>query len=228
MLYKTVFAAIIVVSTAFLACVPDAMAQSRVWHIGWLDPSAPPTTKNPSRNLEVFHERLQGLGYVDGKNYIIEARFADTDMSRLPALAKELVELPVDIIVTIGTPTVRAVKDATATVPIVMAGSSDPVENGLIASLSRPGGNITGVTRTPGPGLTGKGLQLFKEAAPTISRVAVLHHNGGAEELRSLGESLRLVILPHNIAEVQSQSEYELILSEILDEKADALFVLPE
>ena len=132
--YRTVLAAIFVVIIALLACVPDATAQNRVWRIGWLDPSALPTPEKPSRGLEVFHQRLQGLGYVDGKNYIIEARFADTDMSRLPALAKELVELPVDIIVTIGTPPVRAAKNATATIPIVMAGSNNPVENGLIAS----------------------------------------------------------------------------------------------
>ena len=214
MMYKTTFAPIIVIVAALLACAPDAMAQSRVWRIGWLDPSALPTTEKPSRGLEVFHQRLQGLGYVEGKNYIIEARFADTDMSRLPALARELVELPVDIIVTVGTPPVRAAKNATATIPIVMAGSSNPVENGLIASLARPGGNVTGLTRTTGPGLFGKGLQLLKEVAPNISRVAVLHAGTDVEMLRSIAESMQLVVLPYSVTGVRDSSEYEIIFPE--------------
>ena len=223
MLYKTAFVAVIIVIAALLTRAPDAVAQNRVWRIGWLDLNAPSTTEKPSRNLDAFNHAFNGLGYIEGKNYVIEARFADTDRSRLPALAKELVELPVDIIVTVGTPPVRAAKNATATIPIVMSGSSDPVENGLIASFARPGGNVTGVTYTAGPGLVAKGLQLLKEAAPTISRVAVLHTNLDAEGMRRLGERLQLVLLLHNIAEIRSQSEYELILSKILDERADAL-----
>ena len=227
MLYKTAFAPIIVIFAALLACASDATAQSRVWRIGWLDFSIPPTAERPSKNLNAFHQGMQGLGYAEGRHYVIEARFADTDRSRLPALAKELVELSVDIIVTIGTPPVRPARNATATIPIVMAGSTNPVELGLIASLARPGGNVTGTTRTPG-NLFGKGLQLLKTAAPNISRVAILHHDANAEALRSDGESLQLIVLPHNIAGVQSQREYESILSRILDERADALLVPAE
>lgn len=228
MLYRTAFAPILVIVAALLASVPDATAQSRVWRIGWLDLSQLPTAEKPSGNLNAFHQAMQGLGYVEGKNYVIEARFADTDRSRLPALAKELVALPVDIIVTIGTPPVRAAKNATATIPIVMAGSTNPVELGLIASLARPGGNVTGVTRTPENMLVGKGLQLLKEAAPNIVRVAVLHAGLNVEVLQSMGESLQLTVLPHNVAGAQAQSEYEAILSRVLEERADSLFVLSE
>src|SRR4051812_12471804 len=126
--YRTVLTVFIVIITALLACVPDATAQNRVWRIGWLTPNASPTAEKPSRDLKSFHQGMQELGYVEGKTYVVEARFADRDMSRLPALARERVELPVDIIVTLGPPPVHAAKKATITIPIVMAGSTDPVE----------------------------------------------------------------------------------------------------
>jgi putative ABC transport system substrate-binding protein len=134
------FALIIVVISALPLCTPCAIAQDKMWRIGFLAPSAPPTAAAPSANLEAFRQGLNGLGYSEGRNYIIEARFADTDLNRLPALAKELVDRGVDVIVTIGTPTVRAAKKATATIPIIMAGSNDPVGLGLVASLAHPGG----------------------------------------------------------------------------------------
>ena len=142
MLHKSAlsFALIIVVISALPLCAPGAVAQDKMWRIGFLAPSAPPTAAAPSANLEAFRQGLDGLGYSEGRNYIIEARFADTDRSRLPALAKELVDRGVDVIVTIGTPTVRAAKKATATIPIIMAGSNDPVGLGLVASLAHPGG----------------------------------------------------------------------------------------
>ena len=134
-----------------------------------------------------------------------------------------------DIIVTVGTPPVRAAKNATATIPIVMAGSTDPVERGLVASLARPGGNITGVARVPVTiNLFDKGLQLLKEAAPNISRVAVLHAGTDVEMLRSIAESMQLVVLPYSVTGVRDSSEYEMILSRALSEGTDALFVFDE
>src|SRR5207249_2306581 len=91
-----------------------ALGQDKIWRIGFLDLSTPPTTDRPSRTLEPFQRALDELGYKEGRNYIIDARFADTDVSRLPALAKELVDRGVDVVVTIGTPTTRAAKEATA------------------------------------------------------------------------------------------------------------------
>src|SRR5262249_12321597 len=146
-----------------------ALAKDKLWHIGYLDLNLPPTAERPSINLRSFQQGLSELGYEEGRDYVVEARFADTDESRLPSLAKELVDLREDVIVTFGTVPVRAAKGATTTIPIVMAGAggNDPVGSGLIASLSRPGGNVTGLTRVPvDSNLMGKALQLFKELAP--------------------------------------------------------------
>src|SRR5215472_13884865 len=149
---------IIVIAGALLSFAPRAVAQDKVWHIGWLDPSVPPTVATPSANLEAFRQALSSLGYVEGRNYIIDARFADTDLNRLSALAKELIDRGVDVIVTVGTSTVRAAKRATATIPIIMAGSNDPVGTGLVASLAHPAGNLTGFAHTPGNEFAGKAL----------------------------------------------------------------------
>jgi putative ABC transport system substrate-binding protein len=137
--------------------------------------------------LEHFRKGLSELGYVEHENYVIESRFADTDWNRLPMLAKDLVDRSVDVIVTIGTPTVAVAKAATTTIPIVMAGSSDPVERGLVASLAHPGGNVTGVTHRPGPEFAGKCLQLFKEAASSIAHVAVLWDSSGPDPIPAVG-----------------------------------------
>src|SRR5256885_8029176 len=115
-----------------------------------------------SARTEAFRQGLRKLGYVEGKNIFIEWRSADGKLDRLPALAAELVHLKVDIIVTGGRSATRAAKDATSTIPIVMTQDSDPVANGFIASLARPGGNITGLS-TLAPELSGKQLELMKE-----------------------------------------------------------------
>src|SRR5499425_2276460 len=150
-----------------------AQAAERVYHIGWLDlgvPGVPPSTRSGS--LEAFRRGLGELGWIEGRNVVIETRYANDDNVRLAAAAAELVASRVDVIVTITTPAALAAKKATASIPIVMAGSSRPVELGLIKSLSRPGENVTGLTNNPGAGFIQKLLQLLKEAAPKISRVA--------------------------------------------------------
>jgi putative ABC transport system substrate-binding protein len=121
-----------------------------------------------------IREALAELGYVDGRDYVLEYRYAENDNARLPALAAELVALKVDLIVTSGGDTpVRAAKEATSSIPIVFTGVNDPVGNGLVPDLVRPGGNVTGVA---GPvELSGKGLELLKSLVPTLARVAVLH-----------------------------------------------------
>ena len=164
-----------------------AQSPARVYRIGYLDPGPP--SRGVSR---AFKEALKQLGYVEGRNLIIESRFADTKMDRLPGLAKELVRGGVDVIVTIGTPTVLAAKEASTTIPIVMAGSADPVEHKLVVSLGRPGGNVTGVTHSPGPEISGKGLQLLKEAAPAISHVAILWDSSTLHEVLSLDEQRKV------------------------------------
>jgi putative tryptophan/tyrosine transport system substrate-binding protein len=130
--------------------------------------------------------------------------------------------------VTVGTPTAKAAKEATATIPIVMAGSTDPVEHGLVASLARPGGNVTGVTYSPGPEIAGKGLELLKEAVPRISRVAVLWDSSGIAHGPSVGVQRRvapklgITLLPHD---AKTLDELTAALAAISRERADGLYV---
>jgi putative ABC transport system substrate-binding protein len=141
-----------------------------------------------SRSAKEFRQGLRELGYVEGKNIIIEWRSAEGTVDRLPALAAELVRLKVDVIVTGGGRATRAAKAATKTIPIVMAQVPDPVGDGFVASLARPGGNITGLSAL-GPELSGKRLELLKETVPKLSRVAVLGTSttpGNAQQLREV------------------------------------------
>ena len=138
--------------------------------------------------IEAFRQGLRELGYVEGKNIVIEWRFAEGKLDRLPALAAELVRLKVDVIVTGGSTATRAAKEATITIPIVMTQDNDPVGNGFVASLARPGGNITGLS-TLSPELSGKRLELLKEIVPKLSRVAVLGTStnpGNAQALKEM------------------------------------------
>ena len=171
--------------TLFVANVSVAQAQqpTKVPRIGFLAASSSST--NPAR-MEAFRQGLRELGYVEGKNIVIESRYAEGKLDRFPALAAELVRLKVDIIVTAASSVTRAAKEATATIPIVMAQDTDPVGNGFVASLARPGGNITGLS-TLRPELSGKRLELLKEVVPRLSRVAVMGTStipGNAQNLK--------------------------------------------
>ena len=138
--------------------------------------------------IEAFRQGLRELGYVEGKNIVIERRSAQEKLDRLPLLAAELVRLKVDVIVTAGPPATRAAKEATSTIPIVMAQDTDPVGSGFVASLARPGGNITGLA-TLAPELSGKQLELLRETIPKLSRVAVLGTStrpGNAQSLKEI------------------------------------------
>lgn len=218
---------IIALSSSF---APGALAQQKLWRIGWLALGSAADTES----LANFRAGLDELGYVENRNYVIDARFAEADRSRLPGLAKELVDRGVDVIVTIGTPTVRAAMKATSTIPIVMAGSNSPVANGLIANLAHPGGNVTGVTHNPGPEFSGKCLELLKEIAPTISRVAVVDEFGDTksdayarekEAQLTAAREMQIALLFHDVTGVKSAEDFGAILSAISDERADALFV---
>ena len=156
---------------AMLAIVGLGHAQqpTKVPRIGYLGFSSPSTI--PTR-IEAFRQGLRELGYVEGKNIFIEWRSAEGNADRLPSLAAELVRLKVDIIVTNGPYSTRAAKAATVNIPIVMAAVGDPVGDGIVTSLARPGGNITGLSSVA-PELSGKRLELLKEIVPKLSRVAV-------------------------------------------------------
>jgi len=179
------------------------------------------------RDLAAIRARLGELGYVEGRNLVIESRYAGGKSERLPALAAELTGLSPDVIMTITTPAAIAAKKATDRIPIVMAGSADPVGQGLVTSLARPGGNVTGVTNSLGDGFVAKQLQLLKEAAPNVARVAVVMTNFAVElrsfeDMRAAGPTLGVTPLPFT---VDSQTEIDLVALAKL--QPDALYVFP-
>jgi len=211
----------------------EAQQQGKVVRIGWLDPSPIPTAAAPSRALTAFKQRLEELGYIEGRDVVIESRFADTYWDRLPGQAQDLVGRGVDVIVTIGTATVMVAKKATTTIPIVMAGVGEPLELGLVPSLAHPGGNVTGVAHNPGPEFAGKSLNLLKDAAPKISRVAVLwdsgalHEDPSLEGQRAAARMLGLSLLIHDITEAHDDAAFAAVLSAVKSEAAEAMFVYP-
>jgi putative ABC transport system substrate-binding protein len=145
--------------------------RAHIPRLGFLSDGSPVAEGGP--NVKAFRQGLRELGWVEGQNLVIEYRWAEGRLERLPELAGELVRLPVDIIVATRTPASQAAKNATTTIPIVSIGSSDPVVTGLVASLARPGGNLTGPA-SQARDLSGKRLEFLKEAVPTVSRVAVM------------------------------------------------------
>ncbi len=162
---------ITICSVLFALCFTvEAQQTTKVPRIGYLTGATP---VGQAARVEAFRQGLRELGYIEGKNIVVEYRYAEEKLDRLPALATELVRLKVDVIVTGGSGNTRAAKEATNTIPIVMAQDSDPVGNGFVASLARPGGNITGLA-TLAPEIGGKQLELLKEIVPKLSRVAVL------------------------------------------------------
>jgi putative tryptophan/tyrosine transport system substrate-binding protein len=165
-------AVIAVLALSLLAAPIAAEAQqaTKVTPIGYL--SGPSLSANAAR-IEAFRQGLRELSYVEGKNIVIEWRSADGQFDRLPALAAELVRLKVAVIVTSGGALTRRAKEATSTIPIVMTNDPDPVGDGFVASLARPGGNITGLS-TFAPELSGKRLEILREVVPKLARVAVL------------------------------------------------------
>jgi putative ABC transport system substrate-binding protein len=168
-----------------IAFSAQAQQQKKVPRIGVLNAALPAAV---SARIEAFRQGLRELGYVEGKNIAIEYRSADGKLDRLPALASELVNLKVDIIVTGGPAPTRAAKAATVTIPIVMAQGSDPVGNGFVSSLARPGGNITGLSSFAAE-LSGKRLELLKEIIPKLSRVAVLGTSTNPSHAQALKET---------------------------------------
>jgi len=157
-------------SAVLLALSAFAHAQQPTPRIGYLGATSPSAN---SERIDAFQQGLREHGYENGKNIILEYKFAEGKPDRLANLAAELVRLKVDVVVTAGSSDTRAAKQATDTIPIVMAQDTDPVGNGFVASLARPGGNITGLSNLS-PELSGKRLELLKEIVPKLSRVAVL------------------------------------------------------
>jgi putative ABC transport system substrate-binding protein len=220
--------------TGFIMACPGglrAQQPKKIARIGYLTTSS---LESPGARVlrEAFWQGLRELGYVEGMNILVEYRGADGKIERFPDVASELVRLEVDLIVAPNTPAARAVKQATNTIPIVVPVMGDPVGDALVASLGRPGGNITGLTFL-GPELLPKRLALLKEGLPNISRVAALWHPGAYGErtmsdmmkeavaaAQALGVHLRLVA-------AQGPDQLDRAFSTIAVEQADGLIVFP-
>jgi putative ABC transport system substrate-binding protein len=190
-------------STLLFALSVSAQAQQagKIFRIGFLDNS---TASGIAVLLEAFRQELRKLGWIEGKNIAIEYRFSELKSERLPELAADLVRLNVDLIVTTGEPPARAAKSATTTIPIVMANAGDPVGSGFVASLARPGGNVTGLSNL-GPELNSKRLEVLKDAIPKLARVGFLRGGGiGAQrrEIRPAALALKL-----KLEEIETQPD---------------------
>ena len=186
------WAGLVALPVAFALCGAVAQAQQagKIFRIGFLDNS---TASGTAVLLEAFRQELRKLGWIEGKNITIEYRFAEQKNERLPELAADLVRLKVDLIVAAGGTTPLAAKKATSTIPIVMTSVSDPVGEGLVASLARPGGNITGFTSLS-PELNTKRLEILKDAVPRLTRVGILRAPAGVQwkEMRPAAVALKL------------------------------------
>ncbi len=184
------------------------------------------------KSLDTFREGLYELGYIEGQNIVIEYRAADGKIERLPALAAELARLRLDLIVAGATPAGLAAQQAFTMTPIVVAAMGDPVRDGFVASLARPGGNITGTTFL-GPELVPKRLALLKESLPKISRVAVLWHPGAFGErtirdmLNEIAEAAGTLGMQLQLVEVRQPNELDHAFSTMARERAEALFQFP-
>ncbi len=204
--------------------------QGRVWRVGVLVRNARPQSIESHELFDPFLKGMRDLGYVEGKNLAIEWRFADNNPERLPDMAAELVLLKVDAIVSGSTPGLLAAQKATTTIPIIMLTSQDPVGDGLVKSLARPGGNITG--RTSISGETGpKLLEMIQAAVPRLSRLAVMvnpdnsSHAPALKKIQDAAQKAKLTILPMEVRKVQ---EFENAFAQMARQKADALIVIRE
>jgi putative ABC transport system substrate-binding protein len=211
-----------IVGTIHLA---EAQHLKKLPRIGWL--SGGDSTSSRSQ-VEGFRQGLRELGYVEGQNILLDYRWAEGKSDRYPVLVGELVHLGADVIVTWGTQATLAAKRATNTIPIVAGGSGDLVGEGLVASLARPGGNVTGLTNID-PDLSAKRLQLLRETFPRVARVAVLYHGGPGgdqqelSETQTAAEALRIQI---QSLQVKEPSEFRNAYVTMAKERAEALVIL--
>jgi putative ABC transport system substrate-binding protein len=206
-----------------------AQPPQKVPRVGYLKGGSP---SDPLRQrwLEAFRQGLRELGYVEGQNIAIESRWTEGKDDRLPALAADLVRSKVDVIVAETGAATRAAQQATRTIPIVMSLVNDPVGGGLVASLARPGGNVTGLT-IMSPDLVGKQLELLKEAVPKVSRVALLRHPdnpASAAQLREAEAAAQALGVRLQSLEARSPQEIDGAFAAMTRERAGALLVIPD
>jgi putative ABC transport system substrate-binding protein len=226
---RSTFIALVLGGLLSPSLAAETQQAARVARIGFLS-----LNMTPNRHLhEAFRQGLRDLGYVDGRNVVIEIRDADGKPERLPALAAELVALKIDVLVTGGgTPPALAAKQATKTIPIVFASAPDPVTDGLVTSLARPGGNVTGSSNL-NPELVGKCLEQLTQAVPTVSRVAVLWQPGFMDErtdkdmLKAVDVAARALGVRLQVVEARGPTDIDSAFSKMTRARAGALTVLP-
>src|SRR5215510_4006633 len=213
--------------TLNFVCLVAAQQSTKVPRIGFL---AAPSPSFFSTRMNAFREGLYDLGHVEGKNISIEYRYAGGKLDRLPALAAELVHQKVDVIVTSSAPGAVAARNATSTIPVVFVTAGDPVDMGLVTSLARPGGNITGLT-THAPELSGKRLELLKEVVPRITRVAVLwnpSNPGFSDMLKEMQAASQAHALQLQSLEVRSLEDFEGAFESITKGDSHAVIVVSD
>jgi len=224
---------VVVKSLALISCAmlfalcgsATAQQAKKVARIGFLSASSPSVI---SARVEAFRQGLRELGYVEGKNIVIEWRWAEGKFDRLPDLAAELVRFKVEVIVTGGSTSTRAAKEVTTTIPIVMAQVNDPVDNGFVASLARPGGNMTGLS-TLAPEISGKQLELLKEIVPKLFRVAVFGTStrpGNAQALKETELAAGAFKVQLQYLDILGPKDIETAFREAQRGRADAVLVL--
>jgi putative ABC transport system substrate-binding protein len=215
-------------ATLFALCFSvNAQEPKKIPRIGFVDAGSPAVT---GHRAKAFVQGLRDLGYVERKSVVIEYRWAEGKLERLPLLVKETIRLKPDVIISSATPAIRMAKEQTTTIPIVMAGVTDPVGVEFVSSLARPGGNITGLTHLS-PELTGKRLELLKEVVPRLQRVAVLWNpNQPGQQAAFKDAQLAAQALKVNLIslEARNREEIEKVLSPIGKERFQALFERPD
>jgi len=223
---KNIFGLFLIVALLSESAGAKAQQPKKIPRIGYLAGSVAPS--NPGVQVEAFRQGLRDLGYIEGKNILVEYRYAEGREDRLRDLAAELVRLNVDVLVTASTIAVRATKQLSATIPIVMAGVGDAVATGLVASLARPGANVTGITAL-GTELSTKQLEVLKDMLPKVSRVAVLFNAANPGNLNSwkqveaVAPSMR--VLPQAL-EIRVPEDFEPAFDAAVRERARALLVI--
>jgi putative ABC transport system substrate-binding protein len=199
---RKIFVWILTIMHLVIIPLADAQQRQRIPRIGFLQRRATPTPATPDPLADAFLQGLREIGYVDGKNIKLEHRYAEGHSDRLAGLIAEFIQLKVDVIVVASIQAIRAAKQATHTIPIVIMTQGDPVAEKLVDSLARPGGNITGLTRLTSE-LSGKRLELFKEAIPAISRVGILvggtQLRGNVQDYEAAARAFNVTLQPLNL-----------------------------
>lgn len=212
--------------TLFLLTIAEAQQPKKLWRIGFLTTS--PISVLSAR-IGAFHRGLTELGYIEGQNIVIEFRSGEGKLNHANERAAELVRLKVDVIVTTGATSTRPAKEVTATIPIVMAQDPDPVANGFVASLARPGGNVTGLS-TYAPEISGKQLEILKEIVPKLSHVAIFGFSRGtanAQALREAEVAARALGMELQYLDILGRKDIGVAFRAAKASHADAVLVMP-